>query len=152
ALEEKGFFSKAIVNRLWAHLLGRGLVHPLDQMHSANPPSVPGVLEGLADDLASHGYDLDRLVAGIVTSRVYQLSSAKPSGGDAPDEKHFAQAPLKSLTPAQYALSLLIATGDGSFDEAKTPEARLRKYRDLEGQAAGLAKPGALDGRAERYQ
>src|SRR5262249_56995568 len=68
------------------------------------------------------------------------------------DEKHFAQAPLKPLTPAQYALSLLIATGDGSFDEAKTAETRARKYRDLEGQAAGLAKPGALDGRAEKYQ
>jgi hypothetical protein len=152
ALEEKGFFSKAIVNRLWAHLLGRGLVQPLDQMHSANPPSVPGVLEWLANDLASHGYDLDRLVAGIVSSRVYQLSSAKPGAGEAPDEKDFAQAALKPLTPAQYALSLLIATGDGSFEEAKTPDARVRKYRDLEGQAAGLTKPGALDGRAEKYQ
>ena len=127
-------------------------MQPLDQMHSANPPSVPGVLEWLADDLASHGYDLDRLVAGIVLSREYQLSSAKHGTADAPDEKQFAQAPLKPLRPAQYALSLLIATGDGSFDEAKTAEGRARKYLDLEGQAAGLAKPGALDGRAERYQ
>jgi hypothetical protein len=152
ALEEKGFFSKAIVNRLWAHLLGRGLVQPLDQMHSANPPSVPGVLEWLAGDLARHGYDLDRLVAGIVSSRVYQLSSMKPAAGEAPNEKDFAQAPLKPLTPAQYALSLLIATGDGSFDETKTADLRAKKYRDLEGQAAGLAKPGALDGRGEKYQ
>jgi hypothetical protein len=152
ALEEKGFFSKAIVNRLWAHLLGRGLVQPLDQMHSANPPSVPGVLEWLADDLAAHGYDLDRLVAGIVSSRVYQLSSARPNAGDAPNEKHFAQALLKPLTPGQYLLSLLVATGDGAFDEAKTADARAKKYRELEGQAAGLAKPGVLDGRGEKYQ
>jgi hypothetical protein len=152
ALEEKAFFSKAIANRLWAHLLGRGLVQPLDQMHSANPPSVPGVLEWLADDLASHGYDLDRLVAGIVSSRVYQLSSAKPGTGDAPPEAHFAQALLKPLTPAQFALSLLIAAGDGSFEAAKTADARAKKYRELEGQAAGLAKPGMLDGRAEKYQ
>jgi hypothetical protein len=151
ALEEKSFFSRAIVNRLWAHLMGRGLVHPLDQMHSANPPSVPGVLEWLADDLTTHGYELDRLVAGIVFSRVYQLSSLKPAG-EAPDEKHFAQALLRPLTPQQLALSLLIATGDGSLDEARTPEVRAKKYRELEGQASALAKPGILDGRAERYQ
>jgi hypothetical protein len=150
ALEEKGFFSKAVANRLWAHLLGRGLVEPLDQMHSANPPSVAGVLEWLADDLVAHGYDLDRLVAGIVSSRVYQLSSA--SAGEAPSDKHFAQARLKPLTPQQYLLSLLIATGDGSLDAARTAEARTKKYRELEGQAGGLAKPGVLDGRGERYQ
>jgi hypothetical protein len=152
ALEEKTFFSRAIVNRVWAHFLGRGLVHPLDQMHSANPPSVPGVLEWLADDLSAHGYDLDRLVAGIVSSRVYQLSSTKPAEGDAPSEKDFARALLKPLSPQEYALSLLLATGDGSFDDAKTADARAKKYRELEGQAAGLAKPGTLDGRAEKYQ
>ncbi|HKI31244.1 MAG TPA: DUF1549 domain-containing protein [Gemmataceae bacterium] len=152
ALEEKAFFSKAIVNRLWAHLFGRGLVHPLDQMHSANPPSVPGVLEWLADDLVAHGYDLDRLVAGIVSSRVYQLSSAKPGSGDPPSDKDFARALLKPLTPQQYAMSLLLVTGDGTFDEAKTADARGKKYRELEGQAGGLARPGVLDGRTEKYQ
>ncbi len=152
ALQQKAFFSKAIVNRLWAHLLGRGLVQPLDQMHSANPPSVPGVLEWLADDLAAHGYDLDRLVAGIVLSRVYQLSSTRPGGSEAPSDKDFAQALLKPLTPQQYALSLLLATGDGSFDEAKTADARAKKYRELEAQAAVLTRPGVLDGRGERYQ
>jgi hypothetical protein len=152
ALEEKAFFSRAIVNRLWAHFLGRGVVHPLDQMHSANPPTVPGVLEWLADDLTAHGYDLDRVVAGIVSSRVYQLSSTKPAG-DPPGEGDFARALLRPLSPQEYALSLLLATGDGSFDEAKTADARAKKYRELEGQAAGLARPGALDGRAaEKYQ
>jgi Protein of unknown function (DUF1553)/Protein of unknown function (DUF1549) len=152
ALEEKGFFSRAIVNRLWAHFLGRGIVHPLDQMHSANPPSVPGVLEWLADDLSAHGYDLDRVVAGIVSSRVYQLSSTKPAAGDPPGDGEFARALLRPLSPQEYALSLLLATGDGGFDEAKTADARAKKYRELEGQAAGLAKPGTLDGRAEKYQ
>src|SRR5262249_33947387 len=77
ALEEKGFFSRAIVNRLWAYFLGRGLVQPLDQMHSANPPAVPDLLEWLADDFAAHGYRLDRLVAGLVLSRAYQLASTR---------------------------------------------------------------------------
>jgi Protein of unknown function (DUF1549)/Protein of unknown function (DUF1553) len=152
ALEEKAFFGKAIVNRLWANFLGRGVVHPLDQMHSANPPSVPGVLEWLADDLASHGYDIDRIVAGIVSSRVYQLSSTKPAMGDPPSDKDFAQAMLRPLSPQQYALSLLLATGENTFDETKTAPAREKKYRELEGQAAGLARPGAMDGRTEKYQ
>jgi hypothetical protein len=151
ALEEKAFFSRAIVNRLWAHFLGRGLVHPLDQMHSANPPSVPDVLEWLADDLSGHGYDLDRVAAGIVSSRVYQLSSTKPAG-DAPGDAEFARALLRPLSPQEYALSLLLATGDNAFDEAKTADARAKKYRELEGQASGLTKSGALDGRAEKYQ
>jgi hypothetical protein len=59
---------------------------------------------------------------------------------------------LKPLTPQQYAVSLLLTTGDGSFDEARTSDARTRKYRELEGQAAGLARPGAIDARGERYQ
>jgi hypothetical protein len=152
ALDEKAFFSKAVVNRLWAHLMGRGLVHPLDQMHSANPPSVPGVLEYLADDLVAHGYDLDRLVAGLASARVYQLSSTKAGDGDAPSEKDFAQAPLKPLTPQQYALSIALAVGDGSLDEAKTPDARAKKYRELEGQTGGLLRPKLIDERGDRFQ
>jgi hypothetical protein len=152
ALEERTYFGRAIVNRVWAHLFARGLVHPLDQMHSANPPSVPGVLEWLADDLAGHGYDLDRLVAGIVSSRAYQLSSARAGAGEPPGDKEFARALLRPLRPHEYAISLLLATGDGTFDEAKTADGRARKYRELEGQAAALAKPGVLDARGEKYQ
>src|SRR5262249_31829207 len=119
ALEEKSFFSRAIVNQLWAYFFGRGLVTPADQMPSANPPSVPGLLEALADDLATHGYDLDRLIAALVSSRVYSLASTH-AGGDAPSESHFAQAPLRPLTPGQLALSLIVATGDGALDAATT--------------------------------
>ncbi len=80
ALKERAFFSRAIANRLWAYFLGRGLVHPVDQMHSENPSSIPGLVEWLGDDLAAHQYDLRRLVAAIVQSRAYQLSSRWPGG------------------------------------------------------------------------
>jgi hypothetical protein len=153
ALAEKQFFSRAIVNHLWAYLLGRGLVHPVDQMHSANPPSVPGVLEFLADDLAAHGYDLDRLIAAIVSSRVYQLASAAPSeGAEPPADKHFARALLRPLSPEQYALSILIGAGDGAFDSADQPQARARRYRELEGPTAALTKPRFLDAPSDRFQ
>jgi hypothetical protein len=152
ALEEKHFFSRAIVNKLWASLLGRGLVHPVDQMHSANPPSVPGLLEWLADDLAAHSYDLDRLVAGLVSSRVYQLSSVPPAGTEPPDDKYFAVARLRPLTPQQYALSMVLATGETGFEKVTDAAGRSKRYRELEGQASGLTRLDALDPRSDRYQ
>jgi hypothetical protein len=148
-LEEKNFFSRSIVNRLWAYFLGRGLVHPVDQMHSANPPAIPGVLEAMADDLASHGYDLDRLVAALVMSRVYGLAS---SGAGEDAEKDFAVARLRPLSPQQFALSLMLATGEETLDQATSPEDRTKRYRELEGQAERLTKTGLLDPRTDVYQ
>jgi hypothetical protein len=152
ALEEKHFFSRAIVNRLWAYFLGRGLVQPVDQMHSANPPSIPAVLDALAEDLVEHRYDLDRIVAAIVSSRAYQLSSTWTGPGDAPAEKHFARARVRPLSPQQYALSLLLATGDGTFDQTAEGEPRAKRYRELEGQSAALLRSQALDARSDRFQ
>jgi hypothetical protein len=152
ALEEKTFFSKAIVNRLWAYLMGRGLVNPLDQMHAANLPVVADVLDLLAEDLAANGYDLDRLVAALVSSRVYQLASIRTPEKEEADATDFAVASLRPLTPAQYAVSLVLATGDDAFDRSETPEERGQRYRDLEKQAAALTRAKLLDPRTERFQ
>lgn len=148
ALDDRTFFSRAIVNRLWAYFFGRGLVQPVDQMHSANPPAIPGVLEWLADDFAANGYDLDRLIAGLVASKAYQLSSV-PISEDA--EKHFAVAHLKPLTPQQYTLSMVLATGDGTLDQT-TADQRARRYRELEGQANALTRSDLIDPRTDRFQ
>ncbi|MCS6852700.1 MAG: DUF1549 and DUF1553 domain-containing protein [Gemmataceae bacterium] len=152
ALEDKTFFSRAIVNRLWDYFIGRGLVSPVDQMHSGNPPVVTGVLELLADDLVAHGYDLNRLVAALVSSRVYQLASVPSTPGEPPDEALFAVAPLRPLTPAQYALSLVVAAGEPRLDAAASPADRVKAYRELEGAAATLLNARLFDTRGERYQ
>ncbi len=76
APQDRDFFARAIVNRTWDRLFGRGLVMPLDQMHSANPPSHPELLAWLARDTIAHGYDLRRLVRGLVLSR--DLCSRQP--------------------------------------------------------------------------
>ncbi|HZT82260.1 MAG TPA: DUF1549 domain-containing protein, partial [Gemmataceae bacterium] len=145
ALEEPTFFRRAVVNQLWSYFLGRGLVQPTDQMHSANPPAVAGLLEWLGDDFAAHGYDLDRLVAGIVSSKTYSLASRRAApGGDSPAERHFAQAKLRPLTPQQFAFSLALATGDGKFEP--------RQHRELEGRSAGLLKSQLIDPRSDRFQ
>ena len=150
ALEEKGFFSRAIVNQLWGFFLGRALVSPADQMHAANVPAVPGLLEWLADDLVANGYNLDRLVVGIVSSRVYQLAGI--SVGKTPGELAFARAPLRSLTPNQLAVSLVLATGDLNLDASKDAKERETFARNLERDASRLTRLKLLDMRSERYQ
>jgi hypothetical protein len=150
ALQERSFFSKAIVNRLWSQFMGRGLVQPADQMHSANPPSIPGLLQELADDLAAHRYDLDRLVGGLVSSRVYQLASTAVDE-DAKD-KDFTHALLRPLTPQQYALSILLAVGDEEFDLTTAADVRARRYRALEGESGRLTRFDLLDQRTDRFQ
>jgi hypothetical protein len=66
-----GRLSRTIVNRLWARLLGRGLVEPLDVMQ--NPAWNPDLLDWLAEDLVAHGYDLKRTLSVILTSEAYRL-------------------------------------------------------------------------------
>ncbi len=70
------YFSGSIINRIWKHYLGTGLVESVDDLRSSNPPSNPALWKHLNDDFVRHGYDLKRLMREILRSRVYQLSSA----------------------------------------------------------------------------
>jgi hypothetical protein len=113
--------ARAFVNRVWALLLGRGLVHPVDRMDSSRPPSHPELLDWLAEDFARNGYDVKRLVRNITATRVYQLDS-RPAGKSRPPADSFACALDKPLTAEVFARSALIATG-----------------QDVEGSLANLA-------------
>lgn len=66
-----------MVNRMWAHFMGRGIVHPIDDARSTNPPSNPELLDGLAQDFISSGYDLKQLIRVIANSYAYRLESAR---------------------------------------------------------------------------
>ena len=68
-------FARAVVNRYWGYLLGRGLVHPIDDLSATNPPVFPALLEALATDFVAHRYELKHLLRTIANSRVYQLAS-----------------------------------------------------------------------------
>ncbi len=138
ALRQETFFSRAVVNRLWAYFYGRGLVHPVDQMHSENPSAVPGLLESLATDFAEHGYKLRRLARAMVSSRAYQLSSRWAGEAPLPEETLFAVARLRPLSRRQFSLSLLLACGDETF-AASGDGQRAAAYKKLEGQAAEFA-------------
>jgi len=100
-------FAKAFVNRVWAMLLGRGIVHPYDQMDSMHDPSHPELLDGLAKDFIASGYDIKNLVRGIVASRPYQINSKRSLGVDNP--ALFARSIERALTAEQLARSIQIA-------------------------------------------
>lgn len=136
--KEAEFFARSIVNRLWHRFLGSGLVNPLDQMHSENPASHPELLQWLARDMASHGYDLRRLIRGIVLSKTYARDSRYSSEAQ-PEEKYFAVAKLKPLTPQQMGTSLKIATTDPkSYDNLK-PEEFEKRIEQAEQAGRGIA-------------
>lgn len=104
------FFARTVVNRVWKHLLGRGLVEPVDDLRPTNPASHPELLDALAADFTAHGHDLRRLIRLVVTSRTWQLASrggsAEPAAG-----RLFARALLKDLPAPVFADAVAQVTG-----------------------------------------
>jgi hypothetical protein len=106
---ENPFVARAAVNRVWAQLFGRGLVEPVDDLGTHNPPSHPQLLDELAAYFVRTGYDLNRLTETLAATRAYQLSSQSPAAGtDRPEL--FARMAVKSLTAEQLYDCLLEAT------------------------------------------
>lgn len=151
ASENRSYFARAFVNRVWARLLGRGLVHPVDQMHSSNPASHPELLDWLERDVIAHGYDVQRLIRGIVLSDVYARSSEWTQSGEPPAADAFAVAIIRPLTPKQVALSLSVATASPQRHDAVLDAPRWAGPREqLENQANGFA--GLLEQPGEHFQ
>lgn len=91
------FFAKALVNRYWKHFLGRGIVDPEDDLRVTNPPSNPELLDALAQDLVTNGYDLKALIRNICRSSTYQLSST-PTQWNVADKQNFSSFYPRRLT------------------------------------------------------
>ena len=89
-------FAEAIVNRIWGHFFGRGIVDPVDDFKLANPATHPDLLAALAEDFRDGGYDLRQLMRRIVRSRVYQLSSV-PNASNRTDRTNYARAHPRPL-------------------------------------------------------
>jgi Protein of unknown function (DUF1549)/Protein of unknown function (DUF1553) len=108
-------FKRAVVNRVWKELLGRGLVEPVDMIHDRNPASHPALFDKLANDFAANGYNFDRLIASIMHSEAYQRSARWTGPADRrPASGLFAVAELRPLTGPQTAWALAAATGYSS--------------------------------------
>lgn len=138
--EEKEFFARNIVNRVWERFLGRGLVMPLDQMHSGNPPSHPELMQWLVRDLKSHDYDLKRLIAGIVQSEVYARSCRWTAETDPPLPEIFAIGIVRPLNPRQLALSLIVASSNSdNLPGWEKPNNWEQLRTDLENRSGGFS-------------
>ncbi|HEX5445523.1 MAG TPA: DUF1549 domain-containing protein [Pirellulales bacterium] len=94
------FFAKVEVNRIWGHLLGRGIVEPVDDFRDSNPPSSASLLDALARDFIEHGFDRKYIIRTILSSRTYQLSSRKNEFNQG-DVKYFSHAKTRLLTAEQ---------------------------------------------------
>lgn len=99
------FFARTQVNRLWGHFLGRGIVHPIDDARSTNPPSNPELLDALSEEFAASGYDIKRLIRAICNSRAY-AASCLPSESNARDVQSFARYYPRRL-PAEVLLDAI---------------------------------------------
>ncbi len=139
--------ARSFVNRLWAVLTGRGIVSPVDEMNARNTPSHPELLDWLAEDFAAHGYDIRRLIRGIVLSQVYAVG---PAAETVPPDA-FAGVRERPLTAEQLARSWRIAAGLSPDDDAlrratisALPDVLPRDYNATFQQAQFLSNAPAL--------
>lgn len=124
---ENGQFARVVVNRLWARLIGEGLVEPLDDWDFARA-SHPELMEVLARELIGSGYDFRHVARTILRSRLYQQQSVDRAVTTREDARHFDAPRRRRMTAEQVVDSMHTAigramdVGDLTFD----PEARQR--------------------------
>ena len=106
-------FNRNIANRLWAVLMGRGLVHPVDMHHPDNPPSHPELLDLLSEQIVAMKFDVKAFLREVALTRTYQRSSETPEsmGNEDAEPARLAVAVLKPLSAEQMAWSLMEASG-----------------------------------------
>jgi Protein of unknown function (DUF1553)/Protein of unknown function (DUF1549) len=98
-------FSRTIVNRVWANFMGRGLVDPVDDLRSTNPPSNEPLMKAVVEDFVKHGYDIKRLAGIIMNSATYQRTwQSKPTNVN--DDRYYSHYLLKRL-PAEVMLDAM---------------------------------------------
>ena len=99
-----------IVNRLWAHYFGKGLVDPIDDIRETNPASNEPLMDYLTNYLKENDYDLKKLTALILNSATYQLSSITNQSNEQ-DQQNFSHAVWRSL-PAEVLLDAISQVTD----------------------------------------
>jgi hypothetical protein len=110
AKPENPFFAKSLVNRLWGHFFGRGLVHEVDGMRATNPASNPQLLDALAKDFIEHQFDMQHICRVMLNSSVYQLGS-EPTEGNQKDRQNFARYYGRRMIAEVFLDSIDQATG-----------------------------------------
>ncbi len=105
ASRDNPFLARAAVNRVWAHLFGRGLVDPVDDMGPDNPPVHPELLTELSEFFVRSGFDMRKLFRVIACTEVYGKSS-RSTIDESRNPRLFERMAVKRLTPEQLYDSL----------------------------------------------
>jgi hypothetical protein len=103
------FFARSIVNRIWGHLMGRGIVDPVDDFRDSNPPSNAPLLDELARQFVEHGYSRKWVIREIMNSATYQRSS-RTNAFNKDDELYFSHAVTRMLSAEQLLDSICAVT------------------------------------------
>ena len=115
---ENPYFARAMVNRTWWRLCGRGIVQPVDDMHEANAPSHPQLLELLSRRFVESGFDLKFLTRAIVLSRAYQRTSQP---GESADKSILRTAATEDRQAALFGrMSLKVLSAGQLYDSLET--------------------------------
>jgi hypothetical protein len=97
---ENPIFARVAVNRIWAEVMGQGIVEPVDDFRQSNPPAIPALLDKLAADFVAHKYDQKHVLRTILNSRIYQLDS-QASELNRDDTRFFSHAKMRMLSAEQ---------------------------------------------------
>jgi hypothetical protein len=103
------YFARAIANRIWGQFMGRGLVHPVDDLSDTNKPTHPELLDAMAKELVAQKFDLKWLMREIVNSQAYQLAASGPGTDAAP--RWYERARVRPLSAEEIMAALRVATG-----------------------------------------
>ncbi len=126
------YFSRALVNRIWKHFMGRAFVEPLDGFGEENLPTNPALLDWLAKDFIIHGYNLQHLMRTILNSEAYQRTS-ETNESNKDDELYYSHAYVKPLSAEQFFYSMLQATGFERLQQGKLDGLTKRGGEDRRG-------------------
>ncbi len=108
--KDNPYFARVEVNRIWATLLGRGIVEPFDDFRDSNPASNAPLLDALAEDFVKHEFDREHIFRVILNSRTYQASS-RPNDFNRTDTRYFSRYMPRRLTAEQLVDALGDVTG-----------------------------------------
>jgi hypothetical protein len=134
---ENPFFARAMANRMWSYFLGRGIIDPVDDVRTSNPPSNPELLQALTEEFVKSRFDLKHLMRTITRSRTYQQSLATNRWNE-DDRINFSHAVPRRLTAEQLIDTLSRATGTTPTFAGMPPGLRAAQLPDSKVGAGGF--------------
>ncbi|MYA71765.1 DUF1553 domain-containing protein [Candidatus Poribacteria bacterium] len=144
--KDNPMFARAGVNRLWSYFMGRGIIEPVDDIRTSNPPSNPELLDALTMDFVDSGFDMKHIMKTVTRSRTYQ-QSIKTNKWNKSDTINFSHAVARRLTAEQLLDAIGVATGSRPRFQEVPKNFRAAQLPDSKVKDDGFLK---LFGRPER--